>query len=188
VIFLFNFAVLSAAAYWTLFARNERGFPANTANAFLAGAFVLGLPGYLVAGRLLDRWGRRRTGALFMLTGMVSGIAAFQVHGRVPMFAALALGIFFGLGGGTPVVSALASELFPTSVRATAVALTRSVSGTLGASAGLLIVGALAARSSPVGSVGGSVSLAALALIPAVVLLLRLPETAGQELEAISGE
>ena len=45
LLYFFNFAVLSGAAYWTLFARNERGLPANTANAFLAAAVVMGLPG-----------------------------------------------------------------------------------------------------------------------------------------------
>lgn len=185
VLFLFNFAVLSGSAYWTLFARNERGLSANTANAFLAVAVVAGIPGYLLAGRLQDRWGRRRTGTLFMLAGMVAGIAAFQVHGRPLLLAALAGGVFFGLGT-TPVVSALASELFPTEIRATSLALVRSVAGTLGASAGLLVVGLLASRHGLIGTVGNSMPVAAAALIPAIVLLWRLPETAGQELEAIA--
>jgi hypothetical protein len=47
-------------------------------------------------------------------------------------------------------------------------------------------VGLLAARHGMIGSIGGSVSIAALALIPAMVLLLRLPETAGRELEDIA--
>ena len=185
LLFCFNLAALSGSAYWTLFARNERGLPPNTANAFLAAAFVLGLPGYVVAGRLQDRWGRRRTGTLFMLAGMASGVAAFQAHGRAPMFAALTCAVFFGLGG-TPIVSTLASELFPTEIRATSVAVARSVAGTLGASTGLLAVGALAARHGPVGNVGDSVSVAATALIVATALLWRLPETAGLELEAIA--
>ncbi|HMC07816.1 MAG TPA: MFS transporter [Actinomycetota bacterium] len=185
LLFCFNLAVLSGSAYWTLFARDERGLPPNTANAFLAGAFVLGLPGYVVAGRLQDRWGRRRTGTLFMLAGMASGVAAFQAHGRVPMFAALTCAVFFGLGG-NPVVSTLASEVFPTEVRATAVAIARSVFGTLGASSGLLAVGLLAARHGVIGNVGDSVSVAATALIVAVALLWRLPETAGLELETIA--
>lgn len=185
VLFLFNFAVLSGSAYWTLFARNERGLAANTANTFLAVAVVAGIPGYLLAGRLQDRWGRRRTGTLFMLAGMVFGVAAFQVHARPLLLIALTGGVFFGLGT-TPVVSALASELFPTEIRATSLALVRSVAGTLGASAGLLVVGLLASRHGPIGTVGNSMPVAAAALIPAVILLWRLPETAGQELEALA--
>jgi MFS family permease len=185
LLFCFNLAVLSGSAYWTLFARNERGLPPNTANAFLAVAFVVGLPGYVVAGRLQDRWGRRRTGTLFMLAGLVSGVAAFQAHGRGALLVALIGAVFFGLGG-TPVVSTLASELFPTEIRATSVAVARSVFGTLGASSGLLAVGLLAARRGPVGNVGDSVSLVALVLLVAVALLWTLPETAGLELEAIA--
>lgn len=186
LLFSFNFAVLSGSAYWTLFARNERGLPASTANFLLAGAVILGLPGYLVAGRLQDRWGRRPAGIVFMSIGLVSGIGAFHVHGRVLLLIFLSLAVFFGLGA-TPIVSALASELFPTEVRATSVALARSVAGTLGSSAGLLVVGTLAAHNGLLGTVGASVSVAALALIPAMVLLSRLPETAGRELEDISG-
>ncbi|GAC1361858.1 MAG: MFS transporter [Actinomycetota bacterium] len=187
VLFLFNFAVLSGAAYWTLFARNERGLTANQANTFLAAAVVLGVPGYLLAGWLQDRWGRRRTGTLFLLVGMVSGMAAFQVQGRPLMFLALAGGVFFGLGA-TPVVSTLAAELFPTEIRATSLAIARSVFGTLGASGGLLVVGFLASQHGPVGSVGNSMPIAALALIPAVILLWRLPETARRELESLALE
>ena len=186
MLFCFNFAVLSASAYWTLFARHERGLSANLATEFLAAAVIAGLPGYVVAGRLQDRWGRRRTGTLFMLAGAVAGVAAFSVRGRVELLVALAAAVFFGLGG-TPVVNAVASELFPTGIRATALAMSRSVAGTLGASAGLLVVGLLAS-SHGIGRVGPSVSLAAVALLPAVVALRRLPEGAGQELEALAIE
>jgi MFS family permease len=185
MLFCFNFAVLSGAAYWTLFARNERGLPANTANAFLAAAVVIGLPGYVLAGRLQDRWGRRRTWTLFMLAGTAFGIAAFQVHGRGPMLAALAGAVFFGLGG-TPVINAVSSELFATEIRATALAIARSFFGTLGASAGLFLVPRLASQQGLIGSYGNALALAGLALIPAAVLLNRLPETAGRELEDLA--
>lgn len=187
VLFLFNFATISGSAYWTYFARHQRGFPANTANTFLAAAVILGIPGYLLAGRLQDRWGRRRTGTLYLLAGTASGIAAFQVHGRPALLVVLALAVFFGLGA-APVLNAYSSELFATAVRASAVAVGRSVAGTLGASAGLLTVGTLAAKGGLIGHVGDSVSVAALALIPAVLLLRTLPETAGQELEVIAGD
>jgi putative MFS transporter len=187
VLFLYNFAVLSGSAYWTLFARHERHLPADTANAFLAIAVVAGIPGYLLAGRLQDRWGRRRTGTLFLLVGMAGGAAAFQATGRPLMLVTLAVTVFFGLGA-TSVMNALSSELFPTDVRATSVAIGRQVFGTAGASAGLLAVGLLAAGNGLIGTVGNTMSLAALVLVPAVVLLWRLPETAGLELEAIAPE
>lgn len=185
VLFLYNFATISGSAYWTLFVRRERGFSGGTATTFLALAVVAGIPGYLAAGRLQDRWGRRRTGAVFLLVGMAAGIAAFQVRGRGPLLVSLWLAVFFGLGA-TSVMNAVSSELFPTRVRATCVAIARSIFGTLGASAGLLIVGALAARNGLIGTVGNSVTLAALALVPAILLLLALPETGGKELEDLA--
>jgi putative MFS transporter len=185
LLYFFNFAVLSGAAYWTLFARNERGLPANTANGFLAAAVVLGLPGYVLSGWLQDRWGRRHTGTLFLLVGTAFGVAAFQVHGRVPMLAALTGAVFFGLGG-TPVINAISSELFPTEIRATALAVARSFFGTLGASTGLFLVPRLAGQHGPIGSYGNAVAVAGLALIPAAILLNHLPETAGRELEDLA--
>lgn len=186
VLFLYNFATISGSAYWTYFARHERHLTANRANAFLALAVVLGIPGYLLAGRLQDRWGRRRTGALFLAVGMAAGIAAFEVQGQALMLATLALAVFFGLGA-TSVMNALSSELFPTAQRATSIAVARSVSGTAGASLGLLAVGLVSAGAGLIGTVSNSVAIAALALLPAIVLVWRLPETAGRELEEIAG-
>ena len=185
LLFCFNFAVLSGSAYWTLFARNERGMTRGTANAFLAAAVVIGLPGYAVAGWLQDRWGRKRAGTLFLLTGMAFGVTAFQLHTRPLLLGALAGAVFFGLGS-TPVVNTVAAELFPTEIRATALAFARSICGTTGASLGLLVVGTLAARRGLIGRVGDSAALAGLALIPAAVLLRRLPEAAGRELESLA--
>lgn len=181
---LANFAILGAAAYWSYFARIERGLSVETANVFLAGGLLLGLPGYIVAGRLQDRIGRRPTAALFLLGAMVVGVIAFQAHARPLMFAALAASVFLGFGA-TPVLSSIAAELFPTEIRATASALAGSAAGTIGASSGFLVIGVMASGDGPVGTVGGSVSLAALALFPAVALLLTLPETAGRDLEQL---
>ena len=109
------------------------------------------------------------------------------------MFPAMILAVFFGFGV-NPVLAAVASELFPTSIRATAVGVVRSVFGTIGGIAGPVTVGILAdprvAERFPtlpvLGDLGSSVSLAVLANIPAVLLLRALPETAGRELESIT--
>lgn len=186
VFFFTHLAVLGASTWWTWFARNERGFDQGTVTMFLTIAYLLGISGYLVAGRLQDRIGRKPTGTIFLVAGMVFGIAMFQVQGRVAMFAAMALAVFFGLGV-TPVLSAQASELFPTEIRATSVAFARSLFGTLGAIFGPLIVGVLADdRYGPIGNVGDSVSLLVLLFIPAALILQLLPETAGRELESIA--
>ncbi|MGH2627890.1 MAG: MFS transporter, partial [Anaerolineales bacterium] len=131
VFFLSHFALLAALTWWTTYAKQERGFTTDDISTFLTTSYLLGLTGYLVAGRLQDRVGRRATGSGFMLAGLGFGVLLFQVHGRPAMFAFMVLAVFFGLGV-APVLNALAPELFPTEIRATAVAFIRSVFGTLG--------------------------------------------------------
>src|SRR5205807_559277 len=76
--------------------------------------------------------------------------------------------------------------LFAREIRATALAVARSFSGTLGASAGLFLVPRLAAHRGLAGSYGNALALAGLALIPATILLNHLPETSGRELEDLA--
>lgn len=191
--FLSHFALLGAATWWPYYAQVQRGFSDASRTVLLAAGYPLGVVGSLAAGRLQDRLGRRRTGVLFLLGAMVFTVAVFQMDAPGEMFPALALAVFFGLGF-TPVLNAVASELFPTEIRATAVAFSRSVFGTLGAIAGPFVVGQLADRrlaetfpSLPVlGNLGHTVTLAALMYLPAALMLLKLPETAGMELESLS--
>ena len=182
VYFCAHVGMIAAVAWFPLFARQERGFSRGDVSTFLSIGFPLGIVGYFVAGRLLDRIGRRMTGAVFMLLGMAFGIALYQVPSKELMFVFLVLSVFFGLGV-TPVLGAIVPELFPTEIRATAVALARSVFGTLGATLGPFFAGTLGDRiDGPAGSLANGVSLMLLAYVPAVLLLLRLPETTGRDL------
>lgn len=182
VYFFAHLGMIAAIAWFTLFAQQERNFSPGDVSTFLSTGYPLGISGYFVAGWLLDKIGRRRTGVLFMLLGMVVGIGLFQATSKEQMFVFLVLSVFFGLGV-TPVLGAITPELFPTEIRATAVATARSVFGTLGAMLGPFIAGHLGDRSyGPVGNIGDSVSLMLLAYVPAALLLLRLPETTGRDL------
>lgn len=184
--FLTHVALLGALVWWRWFAQEERGFSDQTVTVMLTVGYLLGITGYLVAGFLQDRIGRRRTGAIFLVCGATFGLGVFQSSDASAMLPLLVLAVFFGVGV-TPVTNALAAELFPTEMRATAVAFARSVFGTLGAIAGPLLVAVLADQQlGIVGNVGDSVSLVALIYLPAAVLTLRMPETARRELEAIS--
>lgn len=190
--FLTHFGLLAASYWWPLYAQRQRGFSDEAFTILLVGAYPLGVAGYFVAGRLQDSFGRRRTGALFLLGGIAFAAAVFQLTTPGWMFPALALAVFFGLGS-NPVMNSVVSELFPTEIRATAVALARSIFGTLGSIAGPIAVGLLAdagmSRKFPgwpvLGNLGDCVTVASLALIPAALIFLKLPETAGVELESM---
>lgn len=191
--FLSHFALLAGLAWWPYYAEVERGFSEVNKTILLAGAYPLGVPGYFLAGKLQDRYGRRPTGLVFFIAGLTFGIAVFQVSTPAVMFPLMTMAVFFGMGV-SPVLNAVAAELFPTEIRATAVAFVRSIFGTLGAIIGPFTVGLMADRAAGellpslpfLGQLGDSVSIAILMYIPAAMMLLRLPETAGRELESIS--
>ncbi len=188
VYLLSHVGVLAAMSWWSFYAQRERDFSPADISMFLAAAYSLGIFGFFVAGRLQDRWGRRPTGTLFLILGMICGVALFQTQDRSIMFATMVLAIFFGLGV-NPVLGALVSELFPTRIRSTSVAIARLLFGTAGGVLGFFLAGFLGdPQRGLIGNVGDSVSLLALLLAPAAALLWLLPETAGRRLEDISAE
>ncbi|MCA1838873.1 MAG: MFS transporter [Actinobacteria bacterium] len=195
LMFFTHFALFGAATWWPFFARQERHLSESTITLLLSIAYPLGVFGYLTSGWLQDKIGRRKTGTLFLLAGLVFGIATFQVVSTGALFPIMTLAVFFGFGV-SPVIGAFATELFPTEVRATAVAFSRSIFGTLGAILGPLTAGILGDQRTGtalsgipfVGHLSGSVTVVALMYLPAVAILRRLPETAGRELESITAE
>ncbi len=190
--FFSHFALLGAVTWWPFYAGVHLDYSDATITLLLGVAYPLGVTGYYLAGRLADRYGRRRTGTLFLFVGMVFGIAVFQISDATLMFPALVLAVFFGFGM-NPILAAIASELFPTALRATAVAFVRSIFGTIGGIAGPITVGVLAGASAAerfpsmplLGNMGDVVAMVALMNIPAAIMLWKLPETAGTELEDI---
>lgn len=114
--FLTHVALLGALVWWRWFAQEERGFSDQTVTVMLTVGYLLGITGYLVAGFLQDRIGRRRTGAIFLVCGATFGLGVFQSSDASAMLPLLVLAVFFGVGV-TPVTNALAAELFPTEMR-----------------------------------------------------------------------
>lgn len=190
--FFSHFALLGAVTWWPFYASVTLDFSPETITTLLGLGYTLGISGYYVAGRLADKLGRRRTGSVFLIAGMVFGILVFQIEEAGPMFPALVLAVFFGFGI-NPILAAVASEMFPTKIRATALGLVRSIFGTLGGILGPITIGLLADERAGamfpnipfMGNMGNAVILAAVMNIPAMFMLRSLPETANLELESI---
>jgi MFS family permease len=133
--------------------------------------------GYALFGFFADSVGRRRSYVTYLLAaaflvplfGMAKTPLWLLVLG--PFVAFFGTGFFSGFG-------AIASELFPTEVRATAMGLSYNVGRGISAAAPL-VVGLLASRF----GLGSAFFLQAAAFLAAAVLALALPETRGRQLE-----
>lgn len=184
----FRFAAVSAAAFWwPYYAQQEVGMSLSLSGLYLAVAGILGVAGFIVAGRLMDRWGRRPTFILYMAATLVFGVWLFQVHSALAMLPLICLGIFFGLGSGC-VTSAFSTEFFPTYVRTRAAAWARNAFEIPGGIVGPFVVGLLGDhRTGPIGNVGDAMGVLLVAtLIPVLFIAWRyIGETRGVDLVAM---
>src|SRR5256886_16603806 len=110
---------------------------------------------------LVEKWGRKRTLALFLILGGVSGYVFATASQLATVFVSLAFVSFFNLGAWGAVYP-YPSELFPTQYRATGFGLAEGV-GKITAIMGPVIFGALYA------STGGIIApLTAIAVVMAL--------------------
>jgi putative MFS transporter len=148
---------------------------------FFGGAFAI--VGNTVAGRLSDRYGRKRV-AIAFVAGDALATIGFYLSGGLALVPVWIVMIFCGLGAGVT-ISAFGSEMFPTSYRSTASG-ARVVVATVGAALGLALESVLYAE---LGSHWTAIPmLAALGLACPLLIALFFPETAGRRLEEISPE
>ncbi len=158
-------------------AQGGRGFAALGLTGFLVTVNLAGmLPGYLLFGVLADRFGRKRTFALYLAAAAVSVpfLASARGAGWILAFACVAA--FFGTGFFTG-SGIIGSEIFPTESRATALGISYNVARGLSALAPVTI-GALSERHGLAWAFGAS----AIAFAVASCTALLLPETRGVEL------
>lgn len=166
-----------ANSFVYFYAENVVHVSGAATSAMVVAAGATGLSGLLLGRYLADHIGRRPTTAI----GMV-GMAGLGILAYSGSAAAVLVGYVLGvLAASTlaPAAGAFVNELFPTSVRAS-VSGWQVAAGVLGASAGLLVFGAIA----DVGNRFGTA--AVVTFLPALAggfLLLLLPETAHRELE-----
>ena len=170
-------AVYNFSAY---FVQVAHGWEPRHYALLLGVAGVGGVLGHPFAGRMADRRGRRTVGvALLTLFPL---LALLFYRGPEWLVPVAWVPMIFTLTGGETIIRALATELFPTSLRGTASGWLQMTS-TLGAAAGLFgVTLATPEGGSAIPAVQG---IALCAWIAALVIWF-LPETGGRELEEIS--
>ena len=179
--------LFGSTAWWAFYAERERGFSAAEVAVYIIVAYGIGCVGYYICGRSMERWGRRPTAMVYFAGGILFSIVLFQVSGKTISFFALMLAVFFGLGMG-PVMSAFATELFPTHIRGQAAAWIRNWFEIAGYVFGPALVGILGDHSTgAIGNIGDTVTLLMVLQVPTIWLVWRyMPETKGMELEDIA--
>jgi MFS family permease len=150
------------------------------AMVFFGGA--LGVAGNIVAGRLADRFGRRAVG--ITLLGSFPFWVALFYNGPGWSVPIAWIGFLFGSQGGRVILRTLATELFPTSQRASATGLFTILEAAGGAT-GLFVLYFASADS---GDFVATTTLLGFTVLVAAGVLLFFPETRQQELESISRE
>ena len=179
--------LFGSTAWWAFYAERERGFTAAEVAFFIICAYGLGCVGYYVCGRAMERIGRRPTAMIYAVGGISMTMVLFQVSSKSVAFVSLLLAVFFGLGMG-PVMSAFATELFPTEIRGQAAAWIRNVFEIAGYVFGPAVVGILGDHATgAIGNIGDTVTVLMVLQIPTIWLIWKyMPESKGKELEEIS--
>ena len=172
--------LISAFQFTGYFTQTVHGWSRGEYAAMVVLAGGLGIIGNVAAGRLGDRFGRRRVGIL--LLGSFPFFAAGFYNGPGWSLPITWIGLVFASSGGRVILRALASELFPTSQRASASGLF-AILDTAGASLGLFI---LYFGSAQEGDFIGMTTVLSFAVLLGSSVLLFLPETRQRELESIS--
>jgi putative MFS transporter len=171
-----------AVFYWKYFAVSERGLTDHDVRDALTVAALGSLPLVFLSGRLLDRLGRKSGSALIFTACALSVAAAYLLHGKWPLTAALTLGVF-GTSAVLPVLNTYTAELFPTELRSDAFAWSNNLLGRLGAVLSPFLLEPIAERY----HWGPTIAATAIGPLLALMLILwKLPETRGKELEETS--
>lgn len=151
----------------------ERGWSPQALAALVPAAGILGAAGYVFAGVLADRVGRRRALAIYLGLGFVASALCFGSENAFAISSGYVL--LNAASGSWSVTATLCAELFPTELRATATAVANNLLGRVGMASGPFL---LAACLPHFGSLSAAlVALSAIHLLCLPLVLLGVTET-----------
>jgi MFS transporter, putative metabolite:H+ symporter len=163
------------------FAQLERGYDDKRVALAVMIAALGSMPLVFASGKLLDSLGRKKGAAVIFLVTSLATFVTFTAHDYWILVAGLT-GCIFGVSAVLPVLNSITLELFPTDVRADGYGWSNNLLGRAGYIAGPALVGVMA----PSFGVGGATALMGIfPLLALALILLRVPETSGKELEEI---
>jgi len=174
--------------FWNSCAMFSFSYYAQTERDWSPGDLALWMPiggvfqflGYIAAGRMMDRLGRRPTVLLYL--SLASAASALCYLAEAKPLVVIGYFAMVSAGGMWAVAQTISAELFPTEIRATASGITHNLIGRLGMTLGPKSVGMLAAS---LGSTGDAVALlGALNLLAIPAIAAALPETRATKLSA----
>ncbi len=163
------------------FAQLERGYDDEQVSLAVMIAALGSMPLLFFSGKLLDTVGRKRGATVIFTLTSLSTFVTFTAHDYWVLVAGLT-GCIFGVSAVLPVLNSITLELFPTDVRADGYGWSNNLLGRVGYIAGPALVGVLA-RSMGVG--GATALMGVFPLLALALILWRVPETKGKELEEI---
>lgn len=173
------FGTVSVFQFTSLFALDVHGWKPWQFGAMTVAGGAIGILGSVVAGRLGDRVGRRRVGFTAAIGFPI--FATIFYHGASWVLPFAWIVFVFCIQAMSTIQRAFVTELFPTALRGSAMGVAEVLS-TLGASAGLFVLGLATQEPGSLADVTSGLS-AFVAVAGGIMLLL--PETRGRELETI---
>ena len=169
--------------YFSLYARRDHHWKSHQVAVAIILAYAMGTVGSLLSGFLMDRLGRKFTTSFFYLMSAAAMYVLFTSDGHGAILAGEVVTMFAYQAARTA-TSALSTELFPTSIRATGYGLCVQVIGQICWMLSPVVIGLLSGR---LGGLGNAASLfAAGPLLGVVIVLWFVPETRGKTLEELS--
>ena len=170
----------SAMNFFALRVERELGWNESQVGLITALAFTIGLTGYVVVGKLLDKIGRKKTAYIFFGLGTLALTAVFQFQGFLQVALAQIIAVFF-IGSFTVLCATFTNELFPTELRGNSTAWGNNIIGRLAQIAAPALVGFLSAPLL-LNGIGNAVTLMVCGTFVCILIIaILLPEPLGYE-------